>query len=219
MGDGDATAATDSYAPARLDMVTSQIEARRISDAAVLDAMRRVPRHRFVPASLRDQASELPDGTALGPPLDTDCTAPEKVTYLYLATGASALTPLPDVTILPADIAEVTTLAGATVPFVVRVETGGVNRGIYQSAVLHDPTREPAPTPFQPPLGWNRRLIAIQGFGCPGGWYTQGGAQGNLSMGGANFSLLNLDQTELKYRYCCCLIYRTMNRDPPSDSI
>jgi len=56
MGDGDPTAATDSYASVRLGMVTSQIEARRVSDAAVLDAMRRVRRHRFVPASLRDQA-------------------------------------------------------------------------------------------------------------------------------------------------------------------
>lgn len=134
----------------------------------------------------------LPDSTLLGPPLDEDCTAPEMVTYLYLANGDTALTPLPDPTALPADVAEVTTLAGAAVPFVVRVETGTVNRGIYQSAVLHDPTREPTPTPFEPPRGWNRRLIAVEGFGCPGGWYIQGGAQGNLSRSDGSFILLDV---------------------------
>ena len=35
-----------------------------------------------------------------------------------------------------------------------------MNRGIYQNAVLHDPTNDPAPTPFTPPPAWNRRLIA-----------------------------------------------------------
>jgi len=37
-------------------MVREQIEREGISDTAVLRAMRRVPRHRFVPAGLRDQA-------------------------------------------------------------------------------------------------------------------------------------------------------------------
>lgn len=153
----------------------------------------------------------LPDGTPLGPPLDEACTAPEKVTYLYLAAGDSSLIPLPDPATLPADVAEVTTLAGVTVPFVVRVETGGVNRGIYQSVVLHDPTREPAPTPFQPPRGWNRRLIAIQGFGCPGGWYIQGGAQGNLQTAGSDFSLLNLDRLREGYALFANTLHHAAN--------
>lgn len=134
----------------------------------------------------------LPDGTTLGAPLDDDCTVAPVVTYMYLRTGATALTPLPDTTQLPADVATTTTLSKATVPFVVRVETRTVNRGIYQSAVLHDPTTEAAPTPFAAPKGWNRRLIAIEGFGCPGGWYIQGGAQGNLALAGFDFTLLSL---------------------------
>lgn len=40
----------------RVSMVREQIEGEGISDTAVLQAMRRVPRHRFVPAGLRDQA-------------------------------------------------------------------------------------------------------------------------------------------------------------------
>ena len=79
---------------------------------------------------------------------------------------------------LPGDVATTTTLPGATVPFVVRVETGTMNRGVYQNVVLHDPTRiradavlaaarlEPAPD------------RACTARGCPGGWYVQGGVDG-----------------------------------------
>lgn len=40
----------------RRRMVTDQIEARGIKDRAVLEAMRAVPRHRFVPEPIRDHA-------------------------------------------------------------------------------------------------------------------------------------------------------------------
>jgi protein-L-isoaspartate(D-aspartate) O-methyltransferase len=40
----------------RIDMVKSQIEARGITDQKVLEAMRTVPRHRFIPDSDRDRA-------------------------------------------------------------------------------------------------------------------------------------------------------------------
>jgi len=46
-------------------MVEAQIEARGVADPRVLEAMRRVPRHRFVPLELREQAyhdSPLPIG-------------------------------------------------------------------------------------------------------------------------------------------------------------
>ncbi len=132
----------------------------------------------------------LPDGTTFGPALDADCSAAPKVTYMYLKTGGTALVPLPSTTTLPADIASTTTTAGVTVPFVVRVETTTVDRGINQTAVLHDPTTEVTPAPVTPPKGWNKRLIAVEGFGCPGGWYIQGGAEGNLTLAGFDFSLL-----------------------------
>src|SRR5216684_7957968 len=91
---------------------------------------------------------------------------------------------MPDTTKLPADVATTTTLSGETVPYVVRIETSTINRGIDQIAVLHDPTKEAQPTPFSPPRAWNQHLIAVQGFGCPGGWYIQGGAEGNLAIPG-----------------------------------
>jgi protein-L-isoaspartate(D-aspartate) O-methyltransferase len=46
----------DAYAAARDAMVAEQIEARGIRDPAVLRAMRRVPRERFVPPELRAHA-------------------------------------------------------------------------------------------------------------------------------------------------------------------
>jgi len=74
----------------------------------------------------------LPDGTTLGAPLDDDCSVNPVVTYMYLPQGATALKPLPSTTQLPADVSTTTTLRNVTVPFVVRVETRTVNRGIYQ---------------------------------------------------------------------------------------
>jgi hypothetical protein len=130
------------------------------------------------PHICQTQDFTLPDGTKLGPPTDADCSAPTKVNYIYRSTAGGAFQPLPSISSLPADVAMTTTLTGVTVPFVVRVETGTMNRGIYQNAILHDPTSEPAPTPFSPPKGWNKRLIAMHGAGCPGGWYIQGAAQG-----------------------------------------
>jgi hypothetical protein len=132
----------------------------------------------------------LPDGTVLGPPADANCSAPTRVNYVYRSTAGGALRPMTDLARLPADVAMTTTTAGATVPFVVRVETGTMNRGVYQNVILHDPTSEPAPTPFSPPRGWNKRLIAGHGSGCPGGWYIQGAALGVNLLTGDNLTRL-----------------------------
>jgi hypothetical protein len=85
-------------------------------------------------------------------------------------------------------------------PYVVRVETSTINRGIAQNAVLHDPTAESAPTPFSPPKGWNKKLIAVQGAGCPGGWYIQGAVEGNLNLPGVIRAEI-LDTTRLGEGY------------------
>src|SRR5215469_5862875 len=144
-----------------------------------------------VPFICQTQDFALPDGTKLGASTDVDCSAPTKITYLYLPTGATAFKPLPSTTSLPSDVSKTTTITGATVNFIVRVETSTVDRGIYQSAILHDPTSDPAPAWYAPPKGWNKRLIAIEGFGCPGGWYVQGSAEGSLSFAGMDFNLLS----------------------------
>ncbi len=122
-------------------------------------------------------AFKLPDGTTLGAPLDGSCSAAPRVTYLYMPTAGGAFKPLQG-TSHPADLAMTTTTDGRTVPFIVRVDTATINRGIYQSAILFDPAAGADPDPLSPPPGWNRRLIAVHGVGCAGGWYVQGAKQG-----------------------------------------
>jgi protein-L-isoaspartate(D-aspartate) O-methyltransferase len=61
----DAPAPPDRFAKARVRMVDWQIWGRGVRDRAVVDAMRTVPRHRFVPEALRYAAyddSPLPIG-------------------------------------------------------------------------------------------------------------------------------------------------------------
>jgi hypothetical protein len=143
------------------------------------------------PFFCQTQTFQLPDGTIFGLPTDADCSAPTKITYLYMPVGGTTFQPLPSTTSLPSNVAQTTTMTGQTVNFVVRVETSTIDRGIYQSAILHDPTTDPPPTWFAPPRGWNKRLIAIEGFGCPGGWYLQGGSIGSLTLAGLDFTLLS----------------------------
>ena len=52
----EAAAAEDPFAAARESMVRDQIEARGVTDRRLLDALRRVPRHRFVPDNARHAA-------------------------------------------------------------------------------------------------------------------------------------------------------------------
>ena len=125
------------------------------------------------------QNFNLPASTVkLGPALDADCSIATRVDYVYRSTG-STFKPLPSLTSYPADLAQTTTSQGKSVPYIVRVETGTINRGIYETAVLHDPTTEKPPTPFNPPAAWNHRLVYTLGGGCVGGWYIQGASIGN----------------------------------------
>jgi hypothetical protein len=104
-----------------------------------------------------------------------------RVDYVYQPTGGGALKPLTDRTAVPADADRVTTSTGAPVPFVVRIETGTIDRGIYQIAMLHDPSREPAPDFVAAPAGWNHRLIYTFGGGCMTGWYHQAQTTGGVT--------------------------------------
>jgi hypothetical protein len=122
---------------------------------------------------------KIPSGGTLGAPLDEHCSIATRVDYLYRPSGGE-LKALPAGAALPSDVAMVTTLAGQRVPYVVRVETGTINRAIYQIAMLHNPVAEPAPDVFTPSTGWNGRLIYTFGGGCTGGWYRQGASTGGV---------------------------------------
>ena len=57
---------------------------------------------------------------------------------------------------VPSDLATTTTDTGVTVPFIVRVERGTINRGIYDIAVLFDPAKPW--TAVAPQSGWNGKV-------------------------------------------------------------
>ena len=57
----------------------------------------------------------------------------------------------------PGDLATTTTDTGLTVPYIVRVERGTLNRGIYDIAVLHNPAQ--AWNALTPQAGWNGKVI------------------------------------------------------------
>jgi hypothetical protein len=129
--------------------------------------------HEFPFACTTETFVPFPGSPALGAPLDSDCSVERRVQYVYRTTG-NAFKSLPQpYSSLPADLAFTTTVTGATVPYIVRLETGTINRAIYQTAILHNPN-DAAPSPFAPSADWNKRLLYPLGGGCIGGWYTQG---------------------------------------------
>lgn len=96
------------------------------------------------------------------------CDAPTTVQYQYRTT-AGEFAPLADPTSRPADLAT-TTVRGERVPYIVRVETGVIDRAVYRTAALTDGTD---PSPVRPEAGWNERLVYTFGGGCNSG-YRQG---------------------------------------------
>jgi hypothetical protein len=120
-------------------------------------------------------------GESLGPPLDENCSVETRVEYVYLSTSDGEFKPYgrSRAGAMPADMARATTLDGETVPFIVRVQAGTINRAIYQSAMLHDPA-DPAPDPWTRSAGWNGKLVYTHGGGCRGGWFQQGNSTGQV---------------------------------------
>lgn len=120
--------------------------------------------------------------TADGPPwnlgpVDENChvEAPS-VTYQYRTTSG-AWAGLPDGP-LPDNVATTTTTAGETVPYIVRIERGTINRAVYETAILHLPGR-PVPDPWTPTPGWNNRLVYTFGGACGIG-HTQATSTGGV---------------------------------------
>ncbi|HYL73777.1 MAG TPA: DUF6351 family protein [Bryobacteraceae bacterium] len=121
--------------------------------------------------------------SGLGAPLDADCSAATKIEYFYHPTETpdGTFKPLPDPHgPRPANLVHTTTSEGKTVPYIVRVESGTINRAIYRIAILDDPSR-PATSPWTPSAGWNHRIIYSFGGGC-GTNYNQGKNQATAAL-------------------------------------
>src|SRR5690606_3380835 len=115
----------------------------------------------------------------LGAPSDSACSVPTRVDYVYRSTTDGEFHPYPGEGDAPSDVASATTLDGVTVPFVVRVETGTINRAIYEIAMLHD-LAEPVPDPWPRSRAWNGKLVYTHGGGCRAGWHIQGARTGGV---------------------------------------
>ena len=133
----------------------------------------------------------LMSGGVAGKALDENCSIATRIDYVYKSTAPAApagrgrgsentFKPLPDPKTIPSDAAMVTTSLGAQVPFIVRVETGTINRGVYEIAMLFNPAKDAQPDFMTRPSGWNGRLIYTYGGGCAGGWYKQGTGTGGV---------------------------------------
>lgn len=110
----------------------------------------------------------------LGPAEDpATCQAQTKYEFFYMPAGGSRFAPY-DPANPPDDVGTTTTDRGATVPYVIRQETGTHNRGIYRIAVLFDPARPWEP--WAPQDGWNGKLHYPFGASC-GTTHSQGSAQ------------------------------------------
>ena len=98
----------------------------------------------------------------LGPATDAQCNAPTRVEWLY-RNAAGQFLPY-DPAAPPADVATTTTDRGLTVPFIVQRVTGTANRGIYQLAVLVDPTKPIEPWSAEQP--WSGKAFYTFGGAC-----------------------------------------------------
>jgi hypothetical protein len=133
-------------------------------------------------AASGDTPATLASGLSGEP--DANCNIPTEYKLYYRTTAAAGTcsTALPDpnpptvppatscwkpytVGTTPADMASTTTDAGVTVPFIVRLERGTMNRGIYDLAVLFNPNQ--AWTAKAPQAQWNGKV-----------WYTFGSSTG-----------------------------------------
>jgi hypothetical protein len=95
--------------------------------------------------------------------LDEQCNRPATYDFSYKSTGGGPLQAY-DPENPPSDVADTTTDQGKTVPFIVRQETGVLDRDQYRIAVLFDPTKPWDPA--APQDGYNHKLVIFHGVSC-----------------------------------------------------
>jgi len=124
---------------------------------------------------------ELVSGGILGSQLDSDCSVLTRVDYVYWSDSESTFktyrrSPTGEP---PEDMGEITGPDGNAMAYIVRVETGTVNRAIYEIAMLHDPAAGQV-GPWNRSSGWNGKLVYTHGGGCRSGWFQQGNRTGGV---------------------------------------
>jgi hypothetical protein len=100
----------------------------------------------------------------LGPAVDDQCNAQTLVELLYRGLDGRFVAYDPEHPPPPNTVQRTTTDGGRTVPFIVQRVTGTADRGIYQIAVLVDPTKPIEPWSTAQP--WSHKLYYTFGGGC-----------------------------------------------------
>jgi hypothetical protein len=96
---------------------------------------------------------------------DKNCDQPPTFTYLYKSTDPTKTKPQPyDPSSPPSDVAQTTTDQGVHVPFIVRVETGYMDRDQYQIAALDQPKN--SWTAVAPQAQFDHKLLIMHGVSC-----------------------------------------------------
>ena len=94
---------------------------------------------------------------------DAKCAKPTTYIYEYMPTTGGGFQPY-DPKNPPGDVASTTTQTGATVPFVIRVETGYQDRDQYKIAALYQPGKPW--TAWSPQRQFNHKLLITHGSSC-----------------------------------------------------
>jgi hypothetical protein len=94
---------------------------------------------------------------------DPKCAKPTTYEYEYMPTVGGSFQPY-DPKNPPGDVANTKTQTGATVPFVIRVETGYQDRDQYTIATLFQPGRPW--TAWSPQRQFNHKLLITHGSSC-----------------------------------------------------
>jgi hypothetical protein len=111
-------------------------------------------------------------------PSDPQCGSQIAYSYVYMDATTHAFTTYNPAAPPPAaSIASTTTDQGVTVPFIVRLERGSMDRGLYDVAVLDNPAAGWAPWASQ--SGWNHKVLYQFGGGTAP-WHTNGAPQNDL---------------------------------------
>ncbi len=132
----------------------------------------------------------------LGEPIDRNCSIKTQYDWYYRSLDqrfhelADPYAPYPD------DVQMTESPDGRAVPFVVRVESATINRGIARIAVLDDPAARGAKGSFDA-SNWSHRILYAFGESCGVG-YQQGASSPELVLGGLP-SEINADRLLINF--------------------
>lgn len=117
---------------------------------------------------------QLQPWTCLNRGTDAQCDQAPSFSYEYMSTNPtkSGFQPY-DPANPPSDVATTTTDQGVTVPYIIRVETGYMDRDQYRISTLFRPGQQW--TPFVAQQQWNHKLLILHGASC-GVEYQNGSA-------------------------------------------